>query len=393
MPNCQLPKKIFISTGEVSGDLQGALLISALKRQAAKTGMELEIVALGGERMARAGATLLANTARIGSVGLVESLPYLGLTLQTQQKAKKYLRENPPELTVLIDYMGPNLAIASYIRRQLPKTPIVYYIAPQEWVWSARASTSAQIVANCDLLLAVFPEEARYYREKGANVQWVGHPLLDELPAMPSRDGARQSLGIEENQIAVVLLPASRKQEIKYLLPTMLEAAKVLQDRIAEIHFWIPLSLEAYRKPIAEAIAAKDLRATITDSESSRLAIAAADLAITKSGTVNLEIALLQVPQVVVYRVHPLTAWIMRHVLAFSIPFMSPPNLVEMKPVVPELLQDLATSANIVREAQELLQNSHRRQQIQASYRDIRSNLGEPGVCNRAAAAILSLLA
>ncbi|NER36696.1 MAG: lipid-A-disaccharide synthase [Oscillatoria sp. SIO1A7] len=387
-----MPQKIFISTGEVSGDLQGALLVSALKRQAAETGIELEIAALGGEGMARAGATLLANTTKIGSVGLVESLPYVVSTLQVQQKAKDYLRENPPDLVVLIDYMGPNLAIASYIRRQLPKTPIVYYIAPQEWVWSARASTTAQIVANCDLLLAVFPEEARYYREKGANVQWVGHPLLDELPAMPTRDEARQSLGIEEGKIAVALLPASREQEIKYLLPTMLEAARILQDQIAEIHFWIPLSLETYRKPIAEAIAAKDLRATILDKNSSRLAIASADLAITKSGTVNLEIALLQVPQVVIYRVHPLTAWVMRRLLAFSIPFMSPPNLVEMKPVVPELLQDQATSANIVREAQELLQNSHRRQQIQASYRDMRRNLGEPGVCDRAARAILSML-
>jgi lipid-A-disaccharide synthase len=117
--------------------------------------------------------------------------------------------------------------------------------------------------------------------------------------------------------------------------------------------------------------------------------LAAADLAITKSGTVNLELALLDVPQVVAYRVSPITAIIARHVLKFSIPFMSPPNLVEMKPIVPELLQDDATAENIVNHALELLQNADRRQQTLAGYREMRESLGDVGVCDRAAAEIM----
>lgn len=187
---------IFISTGEVSGDLQGALLIEGLHRQASCTHVKLEIVALGGERMAAAGATLLGNTMGIGSVGTLESLPYVLPTLKIQRRAKQYLQLHPPDLVVLIDYPGPNLAIGSYIRRQMPKVPIVYYIAPQMWVWWSNQRDTARIVEMTDKLLAIFPGEARYFQAQGANVSWVGHPLVDRMQNAPSREAARVSLGI-----------------------------------------------------------------------------------------------------------------------------------------------------------------------------------------------------
>lgn len=385
----QTQKTIFISTGEVSGDLQGAMLIEALYRQAAAIGITLKIVALGGAKMARAGATLLGDTTRIGSVGIVESVPFILPTLQLQGRAKQYLRENPPDLIVLLDYLGPNLSIGSFVKRYLPQVHTVYYIAPQEWVWSLGDRNTSKIVEICDRLLAIFPQEARYYREKGANVTWVGHPLLDSMQAAPKRDRARQTLGITGEEVAIALLPASRHQEIKYLLPVMLQAASQIQTHLPQASFYIPLSLECYREPIEAAIAQCGWRGKILPGSQTQTAIAAADLAITKSGTVNLEIALANVPQVVIYRVHPLTAWIARHILHFSIPFMSPPNLVLMKEIVPELLQDKATSANIVREALDLLENSHRRRQILADYQQMRQALGELGVCDRAARIIL----
>lgn len=369
--------RIFISTGEVSGDMQGALLIDALYRQAAAQNLELEIAALGGEKMAAAGAYLVGNTVGIGAVGLVESLPYVVPTLQVQAKAKKYLWSNPPDVLVAIDYMGPNLGICGYVRRYLPLVPIVYYIAPQEWVWSLGGGNTTKIVANCDRLLAIFPQEARYYQEKGANVQFVGHPLIEEMATVPNRHQARQILGIPPEQLTVVLLPASRQQEVKYLLPVMVEAAKRLQTLLPQIHFWIPVSLEKYRQPIAQAINQAGLRATLLSASEARMAISAADLAICKSGTVNLEIALLNVPQVVIYRVSHITAWIAQHILKFSIPFMSPPNLVLEKAVVPELLQNSATADNICQESLDLLQNASRRQQIWADYQEMRQHLGE----------------
>ncbi|NDJ15735.1 lipid-A-disaccharide synthase [Myxacorys almedinensis] len=375
-----MKRRIFISTGEVSGDLQGALLVEALHRQAHKLGIDLEILALGGDRMADAGATLLGNTSAIGSVGIFEALPYILPTLVLQRRAKRYLRQNPPDAVVMIDYMTPNISIGQYVRRHLPQVPTAYFIAPQEWVWSHTPANTQKIVEVSDQLLAIFPEEARYYAEHGAAVSFVGHPLLDRIHTAPDRAAARSALGISDDQVAIALLPASRPQEVTYLLPVMFQAAQIIQSHVPQAHFWIPLSLEKYRRAIEQAIAHYNLPATVLESNrgtSTLSAIAAADLALTKSGTVNLELALLNVPQVVMYRVNPLTAWLAKHVVKFSIPFMSPPNLVLMDSIVPEFLQDEAVPAAIAAAALELLKPKVREQTI-ANYQLMRAALGEP---------------
>lgn len=393
------PVRIFISTGEVSGDLQGALLVTALLHQAAQFGWDLEITALGGDRMAQAGATLLGQTSSIGSVGVWEALPHILPTLQLQRRAKQYLQDHPPDLVVLIDYMGPNLTLGEYLHKSLPQVPVVYYIAPQAWVGRPMADSTEQIIRVTDKILAIFPEEARYYQQHGANVTWVGHPLIDRLQSAPSRDTARSTLGIAADETAIALLPASRWQELKYLLPVMFATAQQLQAQLPQVRFWIPLSLETYRSYLENAIQEYGLRATlVTETHPQPLTnpslqvIAAADLAITKSGTANLEIALLNVPQVVLYRVSPITAWLARKVLKFSIPFMSPPNLVEMKPIVPEFLQEEATPEKLTAASLALLLDPTRRQQTLADYAQMRQALGEVGACDRAAQAILSLV-
>ena len=402
MLNPPSPIKIFISTGEVSGDLQGALLVEALYRQAQLQGLNVDIVALGGDRMATAGTTLLGNTTKIGSVGIIESLPFVFPTLKIQEKAKEYLHQQSPNIVVLIDYMGPNLSIGSYIRKTWPNLPIIWYIAPQEWVWSLGKDKTAKIVSFADKLLAIFPGEASYFRQQGADVTWVGHPIIDRIKMAPTREKARSTLGIAPDRLAIALLPASRQQEVKYLMPVIFQAAQIIQKKLPQAHFLIPLSLEIYRDAITEGINKYQLQATVYPSfpqnsdeiqERNNLEIlAAADLAIAKSGTVNLEIALLNIPQVVIYKVNPITAWIARNILRFSIPFISPPNLVQMKSIVPELFQENANPENIVSEALELLLNSQRRAQTLNDYQEMRQSLGEEGVCNRAAQAILDLV-
>ncbi len=402
-------KRIFISTGEVSGDLQGALLIQALKRQSQEKGIDLEILALGGDRMARAGATLLAHTSEIGSMGILESLPFVLPTLQVQNRAKIYLKQHPPDVVVLIDYMGPNLALCEYFYKQSLPMPVVYYITPQEWVWGdqwkwgVKLFRSDLIVKATKRVLAIFPAEADYMRRKGAQVSWIGHPLVDRLQAAPTRTSARAALNLLPDQPVVTLLPASRQQEIKYLLPVICQAAQLIQQQLPDVLFLIPLALEKYRQPIQQAIQHYGLQAKMLSDQGGThtedpgksvtlQAIAAADLAITKSGTVNLEIALLNTPQVVLYKVNTVTAWILKHILKFSIPFMSPPNLVVMKAIVPEFMQNQATPGNIAHEALEILLKTDRRQAFFANYAEMRQALGEPGVCDRAAAEILQLL-
>lgn len=380
--------RIFISTGEVSGDLQGSLLVAALMRQATIKGIDLEILALGGDRMAEAGATLLGNTTRISSLGLVEALPFVIPTWLIQQRAKEYLRIHPPDALILIDYAGPNIEIGNYVRCYLPQVPIIYYIAPQSWVWTFTERTTQQILSITDRLLAIFPEEARFFEKKGVSVTWVGHPLLDRIADAPSREEARSTLEITPEQVAIAFLPASRLQELKYLLPVMCEAAQQIQAQIPQAHFYIPVSLAAYRSAIEKAVQKYKLNATVLEGKTLEV-IAASDLAITKSGTVNLEIALLNVPQVVIYRVSQSTMWLARKIFKFSIPFMSPVNLVMMRDIVPEFLQEKAIPEDIVEESLDLLLNAERRQQIFANYQEMREKLGKVGVCDRAAQEII----
>lgn len=384
--------RIFISTGEVSGDLQGSLLIQALQRLAEERGVSLELIALGGNLMAQTGATLLANTAEIGSVGLSESLRFLWPTWQIQQQVKAYLKKQPVDLVILIDYMGPNVAIASYIRQEFPRIPIVYYIAPQAWIWSPTAGNVRQLVKITDRLLAIFPGEADFFRSQGVNVTWVGHPLLDRIAQAPSRAEARQQLGIDPDQLMVTLLPASRVQELTSLLPVICAAAQKLQQTLPQIQFYLPISLEAYRQRIEETVKAYGLQVTFLPGLT-LAAIAAADLAITKSGTVNLEIALLNVPQVILYRVSPFTMFVARRLFRFDIPFVSPPNIVMQRQIVPELLQEAATPDNIYQESLKFLQQPARREKLQADYQQLRTTLGEVGVCDRAAQEIFQFVA
>jgi lipid-A-disaccharide synthase len=382
--------KIFISTGDVSGDLQGSMLIEGLKRQAVLAELELEIVALGGDKMAAAGANLVGNTTAISSIGLIEALPHIWSTLSVQRRAITYLKQNPPDLVILIDYMGPNVAIGKFLKRNLPDVPVAYYIAPQEWVWSLGSNKTSAIVNITDKLFAIFPEEARYYEERGAKVCWVGHPLVDRMQQAPSRETARAHLGISHEEIAIALLPASRRQEIKYLLPIIFETAREIQAKLPSVKFFIPISLEIYREAINKAVQEYGLQATLVSGKTQEV-IAASDLAITKSGTVNLELALLKVPQVVIYKLSPFTEWIGK-LVKFSIPFASPTNLVVMREIVPEFIQERATKENLTQAAMELLLNSQRKQQMQADYEEMCHRLGEVGVCDRAAGEILQMV-
>jgi lipid-A-disaccharide synthase len=359
--------RIFISTGEVSGDLQGGLLVEALYRQAQKLNIALKVEGLGGEKMRNAGANIIANTAAIGSVGLLESLPFILPTLQIQKKAKKYLEANLPDIVVLIDYLGPNLAIASYLKQKFPKIPIIWYIGPQFWVWTPLGQDVNQLIAVTDKLLAIFPEEAKFYQEKGLNTTYVGHPLVDRIKNAPKREEARKKIGIQDTEKMIVLLPASRQQELKYLLPVMLESAEKIHEKISSVHFYLPISLPKYRSQIEVLIKEYNVKINLFEGNTLEI-LAAADLAITKSGTVNLELGLLKVPQVVIYKVNAFTIWIARKILRFSISFMSPVNLVLMKEIVPELLQEKATAENILNLSLELLFNESRQQKLQSEY-------------------------
>ena len=389
--------RLLVSTGEVSGDLQGSLLIRALRGEASQRGLSLELVALGGERMRQAGAQLIADTASMGAIGLWEALPLILPTLKLQRQLRRWLASNPPDGVVLIDYMGANINLGLRLKSLYPQVPITYYIAPQEWAFSLGDGGTTRLIGFSDRILAIFPEEARFYGERGAAVTWVGHPLLDTLAELPSRDQARKRLGLAAEVPLLLMLPASRRQELRYLLPAMAAAVAELQRRQPRLEVLVPSGLSGFEAELGAVLTKAGVRARIIAAgDADRLKpdlCAAADLALAKSGTANLELALRGVPQVVVYRVSRVTAFVAKRLLRFNVPHISPVNLVLNERLVPELLQDQLSCEAIVAEAAPLLDpTSGARQRMLEGYQRLRRALGEPGVTSRAASAILDLV-
>ena len=387
--------RLLVSTGEVSGDLQGSLLVKALHAEAQRRGLDLEVVALGGERMERAGAVLLANTTRMGAIGLLEAIPFVLPTLRLQRRLKRWFKGEPPDGVVLIDYMGPNVSLGLRLKRKFPQVPVTYYIAPQEWAFKFGIKGRTNLISFTNQILAIFQQEARFYRCRGANVTYVGHPLLDTIVEVPSRGEARQLLGLKQDAPVLLLMPASRRQELRYMLPHIVEAAAQLQQLDPSLQVVVPAGLPGFETQLSLQLTQAGVRATIipaADSDRLKAALcAAADVAIAKSGTVNLELALRGVPQVVVYRVSRATAFVARHILRFSVPHISPVNLVLGERLVPELLQEDLRVKTIVAEALPLLDPSGPgRLGMLAGYDRLRLELGEPGVTQRAACAILN---
>ena len=386
--------RLLVSTGEVSGDLQGSLLIRALFAEARDRGIELEVLALGGERMRQAGAELIADTAPMGAIGLWEAVPLILPTLQLQRRLRRWLASHPPDGVVLIDYMGANVNLGLRMKRLFPHVPITYYIAPQEWAFRLGEGGTTRLIGFSDRILAIFPEEARFYGDRGAAVTWVGHPLIDTLIDLPTREEARQRLDLDPQEPVLLLLPASRQQELRYLLPPMARAVAELQRRHPSLKVLVPTGLKGFEPDLERELAAAGVRArVIPASESDRLKpdlCAAADVALTKSGTANLELALRGVPQVVTYRVSRVTAFVAKQILRFNVPHISPVNLVLKERLVPELLQDQLTPEAIVAAAEPLLQaGSAEQTAMLEGYRRLRCELGQPGVTRRAAVAIL----
>ncbi len=382
---------VFICTGEVSGDLQASHLIRTLLQKRP----DLTITAIGGERMAAAGAKLLRDTTAMSSIGLVEALPFVGAALWTLHNIRRFLQQDPPDLAILVDYVGINSGVSKHLHQI--GIPSIYYIAPQEWVWQSNRALSYQLAQHTRLILAIFAAEARHYQAAGGNVRWVGHPLLDILQTVPHRDQARHRLGIPPGTLQVLLVPASRPQEVRLILPTLLKTAHLLSQQIPGIRFVLPVASARLRPAIERQVKRfrhrHGLEVTLlSESLNQHLVLAASDLVLAKSGTVNLETAILGIPQVVIYKLNPITYWLGKHILKVRIPFMSPPNLVVMRGIVPEFLQHQAQPPILAQTAATLLTDPQRQAQLQQDYVTMRQALGSVGVLERASEAILKVL-
>ena len=388
--------KLLISTGEVSGDLQGSLLIKALKINSEKRKIELDILALGGERMREAGAQLISNTSSIGAIGFLEALPYVLPTLNAQSKIDNYLSSSPPDAVVLIDYMGPNIRLGLKVKKKFPNIPIIYYIAPQEWAWRLGDSGTTDLISFTDKILAIFEEEAKFYSNKGGNVKFVGHPMLDFYRNIPTREESLRKIGLTSDEKLLLIIPASRKQELKYVLPTLLKAAKLLQEKDPLITVLIPSGLKEFDEFLNNSLKEYGVTGRIILSNEvddiKPFLFSAAHLALAKSGTINMELALNSVPQIVGYKVSRVTAFFAKYFLRFNVKYISPVNLLLNKMLIPEFIQEDFKVEKIFNAALSILEDNSTKEEIKLGYERLKDKLGKPGVTDRASKDILDLL-
>ena len=389
-------KKIFISTGEVSGDLHGSLLSKALFHEAKKRSLDLEIYGLGGERMKKEGVKILKDTTSISAIGIWEALPLVLPTMKIQKKIYKLLKDYPPNCLILIDYMGPNIKIGRKIRNSKVKIPIYYYIAPQEWAWRIGNNSTTDLINFSDKIFAIFKQEANFYKKRGGNVSWVGHPMIDSTKKLPTKRESRASLKLRSDQNILLIMPASRPQELRYILPTFMKIAKKLQQKYPSLIVYIPSCRRVFDEKFKEALEKYDIEGKVISQKDNQelkpFIYSLSKLALCKSGTVNMELALNGVPQIVAYRVSRVTAFIAKKILNFKVRFISPVNLLMKKFIIPEYIQKDFDEKKIFLRACRIIDRTSEKTKIKKGYSLLKRELGERGVVERAAKEIINSL-
>ncbi len=389
-------RKIFISTGEVSGDLHGGLLAYALFNEAEKRSVDLEIYGLGGERMRKEGVKILQDTTSISAIGIWEALPLIIPTIQIQKKFYKSLKNLSPNCLVLIDYMGPNIKIGRKLKSEKNEIPIYYYIAPQEWAWRVGNNSTTDLISFSDRIFAIFKQEANFYKRRGGNVLWIGHPMIDLIKKIPTKKDSRKILKLRANENILLIMPASRPQELRYILPVFMQVARKLQQNYPNLIVYIPSCREVFDSKFKLALDKYKVKGKVVsqkDIEELKTHIySLTKLALCKSGTVNMELALYGIPQIVGYRVSRVTAFIAKKILNFKVKFISPVNLLVKKLIIPEFVQKEFDVKKIYDKACRIVDRKLEKEKISKGYADLKKELGQEGVVKRAAEEIINSL-
>ena len=371
--------KILISAGEASGDIHAAAVTAALK----KIDSAIEVFGMGGDALRAAGGEVLFDIKDHGVMGFVEVIKKLPDLFKLRSDFARVMDERQPDCLVVVDYPGFNMKLAKVAHDK--GIPVVSYIAPSAWAWNkGRAKNVAKIV---DKVACIFPFEYDVYKEAGAPVEFVGHPLLDIVKPAWERTEAEAWVGKQPGHPLVLLMPGSRLMEIEKMLPNLLAGAKLLKKQLPEVQFAMPRAGTIPLELLQSKIKASGLEIKITEGHNYDL-FSVADLALATSGTVTLEAALCGLPSVIVYRTSALNAFIARRVI--NIPNIGLPNIVAGRQILPELLQEDFTPANVAKTAVELLA-PERRPQLEADLAFMKARLGVPGAVKRVAQLILRI--
>ncbi|MGA1845202.1 MAG: lipid-A-disaccharide synthase [bacterium] len=376
--------KVLIIAGEASGDLHGAGLIHEMK------GLDpgMAFFAVGGERMAAEGATILVDCRKLAVMGIVEVLGHANTILECFRIVRDFLKAQRPDAVILIDYPDFNLRVARVAKRMGIK--VIYYISPQIWAW--RRGRVRFISRWVDRMLVIFPFEVAFYKEAGVNVRFVGHPIMDSLRPRISQESFKVKFGLRGDERLVALMPGSRHGEVKRILPVMLEGSRGLMEQHPENWRFALIvaptidraSLEPLIRKYADAVPIVEIQGYTYE------ALKSAEIAFVASGTATLEAAVIGVPMVVLYRLSWPTYWIGR--MLVRVPAIGLVNIVAGETIVPELIQGDATGERLAETALAIMTDHDRRRTIVQGLARVRRNLGEPGAAARAAREVVHFL-
>ena len=369
--------RVALVAGEASGDILGSGLMQALRQRHP----DIEFIGVGGPRMEAEGLESHFPMERLSVMGLFEVLGRLRELLRRRKDLVQMLIAAKPDVFIGIDAPDFNLNIELKLRQAGIRT--VHYVSPSVWAW--RQKRVLKIKQACDLMLALFPFEARFYEEHAVPVRFVGHPLANTIPLEADRAGARERLGLPQDASVVALLPGSRGGEVGKLGALFLDTAqRLLQDRPG-LRFVLPCASPERRLQIEEMLVGRDLPVQLLDGASHE-ALAACDAVLIASGTATLEALLYKRPMVVAYKVAPMTYRILKRLV--KSPYISLPNLLAGRLLVPELIQDAATPEALAATLMPLLDDgSVQTEPFDAIHRALRQDASA-----QAAEAVLALM-
>ncbi|HXQ26979.1 MAG TPA: lipid-A-disaccharide synthase [Candidatus Acidoferrales bacterium] len=370
------PPQILISAGEASSDMYAARLANALRN---RTGAKL--FGMGGPRMAEAGVELIADYHEVAVVGITEVLHKIPSVFRLQGRLAREAARRRASLAILVDSPGTHLGVARRLKKY--GIPVGYFIGPQVWAWRAGRVRVVKRLVN--RMVVIFPFEEKIYRDAGVPVDFVGHPLADVVRPTMNRAEFAARHGLAADQPIIALLPGSRRGEMARHYPRVLEACDRLTQEMgagAGLQF-VHAAAPGIEVDSASAIGGSS-RLNIKHIEGATYdVLAAADCAIVASGTATVEAALLGTPMVVIYRVAPITAFILRRMV--RTPFFGMVNLVAGRRVVPELIQEGFTPSAVASEVRRLLESRAAREEMKEGLAQVRAKLGAGGAIERAA--------
>lgn len=374
-------KKILIVTGETSGDQHGAKLIHQLK----KLDSDLQVAGVGSDYLRHAGVRIIADSKNMAVVGAIEVISHLKYILAAYRAIKQEIKNNPPDLLIVIDYPEFNLMVAKLAKKAGIK--VVYYISPQVWAWKQKRIK--KIKKRIDKMLVIFPFEEIFYQRAHVPVEYVGHPLAGEVKSIMSTADFIEKFQIDPRALIVGILPGSRKGEIKRIFPTLLQAAEKILQTIPNIQFLVPLAPSLNEEDLAPYLKKSFIPVKIISHHFYDV-VKNCQAAIVTSGTATLETALLETPMVIVYKTAASTYHIVKRII--KIPFIGLCNIVAGKAIVKELIQHHANPENISSEIIELINNTKYRETMLKELYKVKEQLGDGESSKRAALAVWKVL-